>query len=253
MTGREGSATRGGTAIASERIQKVLSRAGIASRREAERWLAQGRIVVNGTVVTTPGTRVDPDVDHIRVDGRRLRSASPHAYYLLHKPDGYVTTTRDPEGRPTVMDLLKGVKERVYPVGRLDYHTTGLLILTNDGELADRLMRPVGGCPKVYHAKVKGIPSAETVQRLSSGIVLEGRRTRPCRIRRLRAGDHAWLEIVLTEGRRNQIRRMFERVGHPVSKLRRVAIGPVSDRGLAPGGVRRLSPKEVEALREAVS
>src|SRR5688572_21747135 len=131
-----------GTAVAAERIQKVLSRAGVASRREAERWLAEGRIMVNGTVVTEPGTKVDAAKDHIKVDGRRLRTASPTATYLLHKPDGFVTTTRDPEGRPTVMDLLRGVKERVYPVGRLDYHTSGLLILTNDGDLADRLMRP---------------------------------------------------------------------------------------------------------------
>jgi pseudouridine synthase len=187
------------------------------------------------------------------VDGRRLRPASAHVYYLLNKPDGFVTTTSDPEGRPTVMDLLRGVKERVYPVGRLDYHTSGLLVLTNDGDLADRLMRPAGGCPKVYHAKVRGAPAADTLQKLSAGIVLEGRRTLPCRIRRLRAGDNTWLEIVLVEGRRNQIRRMFERVGHPVQKLRRVAIGPVSDRGLKPGAIRRLTSQEVERLREAVS
>jgi 23S rRNA pseudouridine2605 synthase len=242
-----------GIPVAAERIQKVLSRAGVASRREAERWLAQGRIVVNGVVVTEPGTKVNPDTDHIKVDGRRLRTATPHAVYLLHKPDGYVTTTRDPEGRPTVMDLLRGVRERVYPVGRLDYHTSGLLILTNDGDLADRLMRPATGCPKVYHAKVRGTPDAATRQRLASGIVLEGRRTLPCRIRLLRSGDNPWLEIVLTEGRRNQIRRMFERVGHPVQKLRRVAIGPLSDRGLKPGAVRRLTQQEIERLREAVS
>jgi pseudouridine synthase len=245
--------SREGSAVAGERIQKVLSRAGLASRREAERWLSQGRIVVNGAVVTAPGTRVDPAIDHIRVDGRRLRPEARHAYYLLHKPDGCVTTTRDPEGRPTVMDLLKGIRERVYPVGRLDYHTTGLLLLTNDGDLADRLMRPAGGCPKVYHARVKGPPSAETIRRLSAGIVLDGRRTRPCRIRPLRAGSHAWVEITLTEGRRNQIRRMFQAAGHPVSRLKRVAIGPIADRGLAPGAIRRLTPREVEALKEAVS
>lgn len=204
-------------------------------------------------MVSEPGTRVDLERDHIKVDGRRLRPASTHVYYLLNKPDGFVTTTRDPEGRPTVMDLLRGVKERVYPVGRLDYHTTGLLVLTNDGDLADRLMRPAGGCPKVYQAKVRGVPAAETLQKLSAGIVLEGRRTLPCRIRRLRAGDNTWLEIVLIEGRRNQIRRMFERMGHPVQKLRRVAIGPLSDRGLKPGAIRRLTSQEVERLREAVS
>jgi len=241
-----------GSAIARERIQKVLSRAGAASRREAERWLAEGRISVNGSVVSTPGTRVDPTLDHIRIDGRRLRPAPGHAYILLNKPDGFMTTTRDPEGRPTVMDLMRGVKERVYPVGRLDYHTTGLLLLTNDGDLAERLMRP-GGCTKIYHAKVRGVPDAATLERLSGGIVLDGRRTRPCRIRRLRARDHAWLEIELKEGRRNQIRRMFERTGHPVSKLRRVTIGPLSDRGLPPGAFRRLTQDEIDRLKEAVA
>jgi 23S rRNA pseudouridine2605 synthase len=241
-----------GGAIARERIQKVLSRAGAASRREAERWLAEGRISVNGSVVSTPGTRVDPALDHIRIDGRRLRPAPNLAYLLLNKPDGFVTTTRDPQGRPTVMDLMRGVKERVYPVGRLDYHTTGLLLLTNDGDLAERLMRP-GGCRKVYHAKVRGVPDPATLQRLSGGIVLDGRRTRPCRIRRLRARDHAWLEIELAEGRRNQIRRMFERAGHPVSKLRRVTIGPLSDRGLPPGAFRRLTQAEIDRLKETVA
>ncbi|HKY32026.1 MAG TPA: pseudouridine synthase [Candidatus Polarisedimenticolia bacterium] len=241
-----------GNASGLERIHKVLARAGIASRREAESWLAHGRISVNGSVVTQPGFKVDPGRDHIKVDGRRVRPAGARAYYLLNKPDGFVTTTRDPQGRPTVMDLLRGVKERVYPVGRLDFHTTGLLIMTNDGDLAERLTRPGGGCRKVYQVKVKGLPAGETLRRLAGGIVLDGRRTLPCRIRVLSSEGNAWLEVSLEEGRNNQIRRMFQRAGHPVSRLRRVAIGPVADRRLRPGGFRRLTGEEVRRLREAV-
>lgn len=235
-----------------ERIQKVLSRAGLASRREAERWLAEGRITVNGAIVTEPGTRVDPERDHLKVDGRPVRGARRHVYYLLHKPDNCVTTTSDPEGRPIVMDLLRGVRERVFPVGRLDYHTTGLLILTNDGDLADRLLRPASGCQKIYRAKVRGIPEAPILRRLAQGIVIDGRRTLPCRIRPLGGEGPSWVEVRLREGRRNQIRKMFEAVGHPVSKLQRVAIGPVTDEGLPPGRYRALTETEVRRLREAL-
>lgn len=235
-----------------ERIQKVLAKAGLASRREAERWLAAGRITINGVVVTERGTRVDPERDHIKVDGRRVREPRRHVYYLLNKPDGFVTTVKDPQGRPVVMDLLHGVKERVYPVGRLDYHTSGLLILTNDGDLSDRLLRPSSGCTKVYRAKIKGVPTPATMKRLMSGIVIDGRRTLPCRIRTLDGERHTWVEVVLTEGRRNQIRRMFQLVGHPVSRLQRIAIGPIADRDLAPGRYRALTETEVRRLREAV-
>jgi len=236
-----------------ERIQKVLARAGMASRREAERWLAGGRITVNGAVVTQPGTRVDPDRDHIKVDGRRVREAGRRVYYLLNKPDGCVTTSSDPQGRPVVLDLIRGVKERVFPVGRLDYHTTGLLILTNDGDLADRLLRPASGCAKVYRAKVKGTPAPATLKRLSAGVVIDGRRTLPCRVRAIGGEKNTWVEIVLTEGRRNQIRRMFQVVGHPVARLHRAAIGPITDRGLSPGRWRALTTDEVRRLREGLS
>jgi 23S rRNA pseudouridine2605 synthase len=239
-----------------ERIQKVLARAGLASRREAERWLAEGRISVNGAVVTQPGTRVDPGRDHIKVDGRRVREAGRRVYYLLNKPYGYVTTVKDPQGRPVVIDLMRGVTDRVFPVGRLDYHTTGLLILTNDGDLADNLLRPASGCSKVYRARVKGTPTPATLKRLAQGIVIDGRRTLPCRIKALGplGGDkHTWVEVVLKEGRRNQIRRMFQMMGHPVGKLQRIAIGPITDRGLAPGHYRALTETEVRRLREAVS
>lgn len=237
---------------AGERIQKVLSRAGVASRREAERWIAEGRVTVNGAVVTTPGTRVDISRDHLKVDGRRVRPSGPRVYYVLNKPDNYVTTTKDPEGRAVVMDLMVGLRGKVFPVGRLDYHTTGVLILTNDGELADRLLRPAAGCEKVYQAKVRGVPDAATLRRLALGITIEGQRTLPCRMRLIESEKHAWVEVRLKEGRRNQIRKMFEAVGHPVSKLRRVAVGPISDRGLALGRYRALTDSEVRRLKETV-
>ena len=163
-----------------------------------------------------------------------------------------MTTTKDPEGRAVVMDLMVGLRGKVFPVGRLDYHTTGVLILTNDGELADRLLRPAAGCEKVYQAKVRGVPDAATLRRLALGITIEGQRTLPCRMRLIESEKHAWVEVRLKEGRRNQIRKMFEAVGHPVSKLRRVAVGPISDRGLALGRYRALTDSEVRRLKETV-
>jgi len=244
-----------GQGLQGERLQKVLSRCGIASRREAERWLTQGRVSVNGVLATRLGTRVSPARDEIKVDGRRVGPASRRVYYLLNKPDGYVTTTRDPQGRPTIMDLARDLPERVYPAGRLDYHTTGLLLLTNDGDLADKLLRPATGCHKTYYVKTRGIPSFETLRRLSRGVSLDGRRTLPCSMRLLRghgAEGNAWVEVKLREGRRNQIRKMFLAAGHPVAKLRRVAIGPITDHRLAPGQVRPLTALEIRRLREAV-
>jgi len=237
---------------AGERIQKILSRAGVASRREAERWIAEGRVTVNGSVVTTPGTRIDMSRDHLKVDGRRVRTTAPRVYYVLNKPDNYVTTTSDPEGRPVVMDLMRGLRGKVFPVGRLDYHTTGVLLLTNDGELADRLLRPATGCEKIYQAKVRGVPDAATLRRLAAGITVDGQRTLPCRMRIIESEKHAWVEVRLKEGRRNQIRKMFEAAGHPVSKLRRVAVGPISDRGLAVGRYRALTESEIRRLKETI-
>lgn len=236
-----------------ERLCKLLSRAGVTSRREADRRLAAGRISVNGRVVTRPGTKVDPDRDHVSVDGRRVRFGGPRDYYLLNKPTGYLTTMKDPQGRPIIKELMPRVSRRLFPVGRLDCNTSGLLIMTNDGDLASRLMHPSTACPKIYLAKVRGVPTAETVRKLSRGIVIDGRRTMPSRIRVVRGGPNAWVEIVLREGRRNQVRKMFQRVAHPVSKLRRVAIGPIRDRGLRIGGYRRLTEREVRMLREAVA
>jgi pseudouridine synthase len=236
-----------------ERLQKILARAGLSSRREAERWLAEGRISVNGAVVLRPGTRVDPLRDTVRVDGKRVTGKEPPVYYLLNKPAGCLTTTRDPQGRPLVMDLLRGVRQRVFPVGRLDFNTTGLLILTNDGELALQLLRPATGCPKVYRVKVRGVPDEGTLKRLARGVVLDGRRSLPCRIARAGGGANSWLLVTMTEGKRNQIRRMFLQAGHPVSRLQRVAIGPIRDARLPVGHYRPLTPQEVRRLKEAVA
>lgn len=235
-----------------ERLQKILSRAGLASRREAERWILEGRIVVNSEAVTELGARADSERDDIRVDGRRVRPQRRRLVVALYKPRGVITSMRDPEGRPTVRELVARVHERVYPVGRLDFHSEGLLLLTNDGDLAARLMAPRSRCPKVYEVKVRGNPQAEVLRRLARGIVLEGRRTLPARIRPMHGEHNAWLEVELVEGRKNQIREMFRRAGHPVMKLRRVRIGPLGLGGLRPGEYRVLSEGEVRRLREGL-
>ncbi len=234
-----------------ERLQKILSRAGVASRRATEQLMLQGRVTVNGTTVHELGTRADPDRDDIRVDGRRIHAAARRLYLLLNKPAGYVTTRSDPERRPTVIDLLRGVNEYVYPVGRLDYDTEGLLILTNDGELAARLTHPRHGLLRVYHARVAGLPDAHDLERLARGVTIDGRRTAPARVRVLNARAPALLEMTIGEGRNRQVRKMCDAIGHPVSELRRVAIGPVRDPRLKPGQWRNLSEEELRKLRDA--
>lgn len=231
------------------RLQKFLAACGVASRRDSERLIREGRIEVNGRVVSMPGTSVIPLRDTVRVDGRRVRQETRRVYYLLHKPRGYITTSSDPEGRPTVLDLLPRVRERIYPVGRLDWNSEGLLILTNDGDLAHHLTHPSGHIPKVYRVKVKGVVGEPALVSIRRGIVLDRRRTRPVRVKRVASRTNSWIEITLHEGRRNQIRRMFQRIGHPVQKLRRVAIGPISDRGLAPGRSRELTEDEIRLLK----
>src|SRR5262245_20383125 len=232
------------------RLQKFLADAGIASRREGERMILDGRVEVNGRVVTTLGVRVEPERDRVRVDGRPVRAAGRRAYYLLNKPKGMITSSSDPEGRPTVVDLLQGVRERVFPVGRLDWNSEGLLILTNDGDLTYRLTHPTNHVPKVYRVKVRGTLQEGDLSLLRRGIVLDGRRTLPARVERISAQVNSWLEVTLYEGRKNQIRRMLERLGHRVQKLKRIAIGPIRDRALKPGEWRRLTPDEVRRLRE---
>ena len=231
------------------RLQKILSTAGVSSRRAAERLMAEGRVSVNGETITELGSRADPDHDDIRVDGRRVRVATRRLYVLLNKPRGYVTTRSDPEGRRTVLDLLPRVREYLYPVGRLDYDSEGLLLLTNDGDLAARLMHPRHEIARTYHARVRGVLDDAALTRLARGIVIDGRRTRPAKVRRLAPST---IEITIHEGRSRQIRKMCEAVGHSVSRLQRVRFGPLTDPTLPAGASRELTTREVAQLKRAV-
>jgi 23S rRNA pseudouridine2605 synthase len=245
--------------MSEERLQKIISTAGVASRRAAEELITQGRVEVNGRTVRTLGTKADPERDEIKVDGRRIKEQKRKRYILLYKPRGYVTTRSDPQGRPTVMDLLKGVKEYVYPVGRLDYDSEGLLLLTNDGDLAARLMHPSHEIEKVYEARVRGVPAPEDLERLAKGIVLDGKRTAPAKIRladrppkvTASGAEQAFVEVVLHEGRQRQVRRMFESIGHPVARLRRMRIGPITDEQIPIGHWRDLTPQEIARLQRS--
>jgi 23S rRNA pseudouridine2605 synthase len=235
-----------------ERLQKTLARAGIASRRASERLIVEGRVEVNGATVTKLGTCIDPSRDVVKVDGKRVPpSPSVHTFLLLNKPRGYVTTTRDPEGRPTVMDLLRNVGKRVYPVGRLDYASEGLLLFTDDGDLARDLMRPGSGVRKTYLAKVKGQPEKRDLDRMCRGVTIEGRRTLPSRARVVRPGPNAWVEVTVVEGRKHQVRNMLLAIGHPVERLRRIRYGGVEMGNLPAGRHRALDPEEVRRLRAA--
>ena len=231
-----------------DRLQKILSQAGIASRRASETLMLEGRVSVNGKTVMELGTKADPARDDIRVDGSRIKKAQQHIYLLMNKPRGYVTTRSDPHKRKTVLDLLKGVREYIYPVGRLDYETEGLLILTNDGELAAKLTHPRHEIARVYEARVLGEPDDHDLSRLSKGITIEGRRTAPAEVVTLGPGH---LRITVREGRNRQVRKMCDAIGHPVDELRRVAIGPIRDPKLRSGHWRDLTPQEVDKLRRA--
>jgi len=232
-----------------ERLQKILSRAGIASRRAAEKVMLDGRVSVNGTTVRELGTKADVGQDDIRVDGVRIRAPQRPVYLVLNKPKGVVTTRHDPQGRTTVMDLVPPVAG-LFPVGRLDVTTEGLILLTNDGEFAQRVSHPRYEVPRVYRAKVHRIPVAETLARLTRGVCVEGETMVVDQVRVVRADNNAWLELTLHEGKHHEVRRLLEAVGHPVSKLRRVALGPLTDRGLDPGEFRHLTPHEIAQLRE---
>lgn len=238
------------------RLQKILSTAGIASRRAAEQLIVEGRVTVNGEVVRTLGTRADPASDDIRVDGRRVKVEIRQRYILLNKPKGYVTTRKDPEGRKTVMDLLTGVREYVYPVGRLDYDSEGLLLLTSDGDLAARLTHPRHAVPRVYEAIVRGTPDDEALNKLRRGVFLDDERTAPADVRRAgTVGKHdkqtTKLVITLHEGRNRQVRRMCAQVGHPVRQLKRVKMGPIALGDLRSGHWRDLTAKEIDRLKAA--
>jgi 23S rRNA pseudouridine2605 synthase len=240
-----------------ERLQKILSQAGIASRRKAEQMIEEGRVQVNGTVVTELGTKADAGRDHIRVDGKLLHGAERHRYFVLNKPRGFVTTVKDPEGRPTVMTFFEKMRERLYPVGRLDYMSEGLLLVTNDGDLANRLTKAGSGVEKTYYVKVAGQPTEEELDRLRGGVMIErGQpgsdrvRTSPARIRQVRQGDNPWYEVVLIEGRNRELRKMFSSIGHFVEKIRRVGYGPLI-LDVEPGKLRELDPQELEKLKLA--
>ena len=235
--------------MALERLQKILSRAGVTSRRKAEELILAGRVTVNGQVVRMLGSKADLDSDHIKVDGKLVHAPQQLVYLALHKPRGCVTTMHDPEGRPKVVDLLRGVRERVYPVGRLDFHSEGLLLLTNDGDFANLLMKAGSEIPKTYWVKVSGRPAEAGLEKLRQGIRLDGRPTAPARIRLLRDAPNPLFEVVLIEGRQNQIRRMFARIGHRVEKLKRVKIGFLELGDLRPGQFCALAPQEVERFR----
>lgn len=242
--------------MSGERLQKILSAAGLCSRREAEEWIEEGRVLVNGAKASL-GQKADLARDAIRVDGKLLRpKETPRRYVLLNKPKGYITTTDDPEGRPTVLSLIPpGLRKGLKPVGRLDLASEGLLILTDDGDFAQAVAHPSSGFAKNYRVKVWGEPAERDLERLRRGVVIDGKRTRPCEIeshhtttgRKPQEGN-TWLTVVLHEGRSRQIRKMFDRIGHPVSKLRRVSIGPIRDEKLRAGAFRALTREEVRKL-----
>jgi pseudouridine synthase len=238
-----------------ERLQKILSQSGVASRRHAEEMIVAGRVVVNGQTVTQLGAKADAARDHIRVDGKLLQTTVRLRTFMLNKPKGFVTTVSDPEGRPTVMNFFEKVHERLYPVGRLDFQSEGLLLLTNDGELANALTRAAAGVEKIYVVKIAGQPNEEDIERLRQGISIERGdlgsdrvRTAPAHIRQIRRGDNPWYEVVLTEGRNRELRKMFQAIGHYVEKIRRVAYGPLT-LDVEPGQIRELTAEEVNALR----
>jgi 23S rRNA pseudouridine2605 synthase len=261
---------------AGERLQKILAQAGIASRRAAEQIILEGRVQVNGQTVTELGSKADPARDHIRVDGKLLHGREAERYFVLNKPRGYVTTMEDPEGRPTVASLLAESAQkkvtgehrklpRLYPVGRLDYLSEGLLLMTNDGALANRLSKAASGVEKTYLIKVAGRPTPAALDQLRRGVMIDrgrlneiraGRRdrvmTQPAKIEEVRGGDNPWFEVSLTEGRNRQLRKMFEEIGHHVEKIRRIGYGAlVLD--VPPGGFRELTTGEVQALNRAAA
>lgn len=237
-----------------ERLQKIIAQAGLASRREAETMIAEGRVILNGAIVTEAGTKADLAKDHIRVDGKLIKKPSRKVYLMLNKPKRCITTRSDPEGRQTVMDLIHDVKERVSPVGRLDYDTEGLLLLSNDGDLANALMHPKNEIEKTYWAKVRGRMSEATLLKVArGGISLPTGKTAPCKIRPLHnTSENGWVELILHEGKKREIRRVLERVGHPVVKLKRVAYAFLKLRGLASGSYRHLTSYEVKKLQAIV-
>jgi len=235
-----------------ERLQKILSQAGVTSRRQAEKYMVEGRVSVNGAVITELGSKADLARDHIKVDGRLIHAPKHQVYIALHKPNNTVTTVSDPQHRTTVMELIRGVKERVYPVGRLDYHSEGLLLLTNDGDLANAITSASTHLPKTYLVKANGALTTDQEEKFRQGVPLSGRRTMPAGLKMVHDAENPWYEVRLYEGRNNQIRLMFKHFGRLVEKLRRVRIGPIDLGALQPGEFRYLSAEELHKLQRAV-
>jgi 23S rRNA pseudouridine2605 synthase len=237
--------------MAEERLQKILSHAGIASRRKAEGYILAGRVTVNGEIVSELGSKADLSKDHVKVDGKLLRAPKNFTYLMVHKPKGVITSVTDPEGRETVMNLIRRVKERVYPVGRLDYASEGLLLMTNDGEMANRIMAARSHLEKTYVVKVNGFLSKEQEEQFRRGVVIDGRRTAPAELKMFKRAVNPWYEVKIIEGRQNQIRLMFQHFGRLVEKLRRVKVGFL-ELDVPPGGFRHLTPDEVAKFRRVL-
>jgi 23S rRNA pseudouridine2605 synthase len=236
-----------------ERLQKILAHAGVASRRKAEDLILEGRVSVNGVTVTELGSKADVETDRVKVDGRVLGAPKHHLYVALNKPKNCVTTVRDPEGRETVMSFFKGMRERIYPIGRLDYASEGLLLLTNDGDFANKLMSPASHIAKTYLVKSKGMLTAAQEEEFRQGIPMHGKRTAPAGLKLIKKGENPWYEVRLVEGRQNQIRIMFKHLGHLVEKLKRVKVGFLELGALKPGAYRTLTNKEVERFRKLMN
>lgn len=241
-----------------DRLQKIMARAGVASRRKSEDLIRAGRVTVNGKTAEI-GQSADPDEDAIKVDGKLIQPRTEYHYYLLNKPDGVISTKSDPEGRPTVMDFVpKGLRKALVPVGRLDFHTEGLILLTDDGDLAHRVAHPRYGCTKVYEVKVSGEPTQDELDQVREGMVIDGRKTAPVEVSRSpepkgprRTTENSWWTVKLQEGRTRQIREMFFRIGHPVQRLIRTAVGTLTDPSLPTGALRELTKQELQALRQS--
>ena len=235
------------------RLQKLIAGTGLASRRKAEGLIAAGRVMVNGKTVTELGTKVDPTRDHVKVDGKHLSAAQPFVYLMLNKPKNVVSTLDDPGGRTTVKDYLRGVSVRVFPVGRLDFDSEGLMLLTNHGDLAQAMLHPRYHVPKTYLIKVKGVLTDEDIRNLERGVKLDDGMTGPAQVKKVRKVEaNSWLEITIREGRKHQVKRMLESVGHPVIKLLRIRMGSLALGDLQPGEFRFLTDREANALRQLV-
>jgi 23S rRNA pseudouridine2605 synthase len=236
--------------MSQERLQKILSRAGVTSRRKAEQLIVQGRVSVNGLTITELGSKADLEQDHIKVDGKLLRAPKKLMYVALHKPKGCVTTSHDPLGRETVLDLVKGLKVRLFPVGRLDYNSEGLLLMTNDGELANRITSASSHVQKTYMVKVNGPLTEEQEAQFRAGVSLHGKRTAPASLKLMKRAENPWYEVKLIEGRQNQIRIMFKNFGRLVEKLKRIRIGTLELGELKGGEFRLLTDREVSRLKK---